>query len=425
MKYDVVIKNVYVVHDATQKEVNIGINGNTIAYIGAEPIEGKETIDGKNHLAVPGWVNAHTHLAMTLLRSYGDDMELQSWLNDRIWPAEAKLTANDFKWGSYLGLLEMIKSGTTCFNDMYFSMDITAEATEKAGIRGVLSRCITVFDIGVKEKIKENLELHKNWHNKADGRIKVVFSPHSVYIVDRAGFKDIVEASKEYGVANHIHVSETEFEVNNCIKEHGMSPVAYLESVGLFDTPTVAAHCVCVDAKDIQIMAKHNVAVAHNPQSNLKLASGIAPITEMLSAGINVTVGTDGASSNNNLDMLEEVQTACLLAKGITKNPLAVPAETALQLGTVNGAKALGFDNLGKIEVGYLADLALYNMKESSWYPRHNLLSMLIYAGAARDVDTVLCNGKVIMKQGEVLTLDEEMIKYEAGKAGLDLVQRK
>ena len=423
--YDVVIKNVYVVHDTVQQEVNIGINGNTIAYIGTEGIEGKETVNGKNRLAVPGWVNTHTHLAMTLLRSYADDMDLQSWLNDRIWPAEAKFTDKQFKWGSYLGLLEMIKGGTTCYNDMYFHMDVTAEATEKAGIRGVLSRGIIVFDDSLQEKIHENLELYKNWHNKAEGRIKVMLGPHAVYTLGEDHLKAIAATAKEYGIANHIHVSETEFEVNNCIKEHGMSPVAYLESVGLFDSPTLAAHCVCVDDNDIKILARHNVQVAHNPQSNLKLASGIAPITKMMEAGVNVTIGTDGASSNNNLDMLEEVQTASLLAKGITKNPLAVPAEMALQLGTLNGAQALGFDKLGKIEVGYMADIALYKMDACSWYPRHNFMSMLIYAASSRDVDTVLCNGKVLMKQGEVLTLDEEKIKFEAAKAALDLVDKK
>lgn len=425
MMYDVVIKDVYVVHDAAQKEVNIGINGNTIAYIGTDKIEGKETLNGKNHLAVPGWVNTHTHLAMTMLRSYADDMELQSWLNDRIWPAEAKFGDEHFKWGSYLGLLEMIKGGTTCYNDMYFHMDITAQATEEAGIRGVLTRCISVFDIGVEAKIKEELKLHRDWHNKAEGRIKVMLGPHSVYIVDKEGLQKVAATAKEHGIANHIHVSETQFEVDNCVKEHGMSPVAYLESVGMFDSPTVAAHCVCVDDNDIQILAKHKVAVAHNPQSNLKLASGVAPIAKMIEAGVNVTIGTDGTSSNNNLDMLEEVQTASLLAKGITKNPLAVPADMALQLGTLNGAQALGFDKLGKIEAGYLADIALYKMDACSWYPRHNLMSMLIYAASSRDVDTVLCNGKVLMKQGEVLTLDEEKIKFEAAKAGLSLVSEK
>jgi len=424
MKYDVVIKDVYLVNDTEKEPVNIGISGNIISYIGVENIDGKECISGKDHLAVPGFVNAHTHLAMTLLRSYGDDLELHTWLNDRIWPAEAKLTREDIKWGSYLGLVEMIKSGTTCFNDMYFEMDVTAEATAEAGIRGVLSRAITIFDPGVDVKINETLDLYKNWHNKADGRIKIFLGPHAIYTLDKANILKIVETSQKYGIGNHIHINETEKEVQDCVKEYGVKPVVFLNSLGFFNTPTIAAHCVYIDKNEINILADHNVSVAHNPRSNLKLASGIAPITDMLDAKVNVTIGTDGASSNNNLDMLEEVRIACLLSKGVTKNPLAMPAFEALQLGTVNGACALGFDKLGKLEVGYLADIALYNISESAWNPHHNFLSLLVYAGSSRDIDTLLCNGRVIMKNGEIKTLDEEKIKYEGNRIGLNLVKR-
>ncbi|MBQ0067020.1 MAG: amidohydrolase [Phascolarctobacterium sp.] len=423
MKYDVAVKNVYLPNGDNKTVANIGINGNKIVYIGKEEISGTEEINGKDMLAVPGWVNTHTHLAMTLFRSYADDMELMPWLQEKIWPIEAKMQREHFKWGSYLGVVEMIKNGTTCFNDMYFVMEETAKAVDEGGLRAVLSRCVMGDDPKDDYRMKESLDFYKEWNDKANGRIKVAYGPHAPYTCTDRYLKKVVEYAKQDNVLLHIHLAETAKEVEDCAARSGKSPIALMESLGLFELPTVAAHCVYVDKNDRQILAKNNVAVAHNPQSNLKLASGIAPVTDLLDDNVLVTVGTDGCSSNNNLDMLEEVRLACYLAKGTSHNPTAIPAQQALEIGTYNGAKALQFDKLGKLEEGYIADIVLYNMSESYWYPRHNFVSNLIYAASSNDVDTVIVDGKVLMKKREILTLDEEKIKFETNKIALELTK--
>lgn len=423
MKFDLAIQNVYVVNDEGKETFNIGINGNKIAYIGKDAITGTEEINGKDMLAAPGWVNTHTHLAMTLFRSYADDMELMPWLQEKIWPIEAKMQREHFTWGSYLGIVEMIKNGTTCFNDMYFVMEETAKAVEEGGIRGVLSRCVMGDDPKDDYRMKESLDFYKEWNGKADGRIKVAYGPHAPYTCTNRYLQKVVEYAKQDNVLLHIHLAETAKEVADCKAKDGKSPIALMESLGLFELPTVAAHCVYVDKNDREILAKNNVAVAHNPQSNLKLASGVAPVADMLNDNVLVTVGTDGCSSNNNLDMLEEVRLACYLAKGTAQIPTVIPAKQALEMGTYNGAKALQFKNLGKLEKDFLADIVLYKMNESYWYPRHNLVSNLIYAASSNDVDTVIVDGKIIMKKREILTLDEEKIKFETNKVAKELTK--
>lgn len=423
MNYDVVIKDVYLAKGDGQEVANIGITGNKITYIGTEKITGKETIDGKDMLAAPGWVNTHTHIALNLLRSYADDMELMPWLEQVNWPIEAKMQQIHFKWGSYLGVLEMIKSGTTCFNDMYFCMEETAKAVQDAGIKAVLSRCVMGDDPTDDYRLKESQEFYKNWNNKADGRIKVSFGPHAPYTCTNRYLAKVIELAKENKIQIHMHLAETQGEVDTCIKEKGKTPIQLMDSLGMFELPTVAAHCVYVNDKDIEIMATKHVAVAHNPQSNLKLSSGIAPIKEMLEKGVLVSVGTDGPSSNNNLDMLEEIRTMTYLAKGKNLIPTVIPANQALELGTYNGAKALGFENVGKLEKDFNADIVLYKLNEPYWFPRHNLVSNLIYAASSNDVDTVIVDGKVLMKNREVLTLDEEKIKFETNKIAKELVK--
>lgn len=424
MMYDLVIKDVFLAKENSQESFNIGISGDTITYIGKDEISGKETINGKDMLAAPGWVNTHTHTAMTLLRSYADDMELMPWLQNKIWPIEGKMKTEHFKWGSYLGVLEMLKGGTTCFNDMYFFMEETAKAVQDAGIKAVLCRGIMGDDPTNDYRLKESVDFYHNWHNRADGRVKVAFGPHAPYTCTNRYLAKVIELAKQENMMIHMHLAETQFEVDTCIKENGKTPIQLMDSLGMFEQPTIAAHCVYVNDKDMEIMAAKHVAVAHNPQSNLKLSSGIAPIKEMLDKGILVTVGTDGPSSNNNQDMLEEVRTAAYLAKCKSALPTTIPAVQALEIGTYNGAKALGFDNVGKLEKDYKADIVLYKLDETYWYPRHNLVSNLIYAASSNDADTVIVNGKVLMKNREVLTLDEEKIKFETNKIAKDLVNQ-
>mgnify|MGYP003590567453 CR=1 FL=1 len=423
---DILIKNVEIITEKNNEIFNIGIKEQDISYVGKDIPEGfheADVIDGKNFIAVPGMVNVHTHAAMTLFRSYADDMVLMDWLQNKIWPAEANLTSDDVYWGTKLAIIEMIKSGTTTFADMYFFMDRVAEAVEETGIRASLARGMIGLAPDADDKIAESIDLYQQWHGKADGRIRVMFGPHAPYTCPVNYLKKIIDKAGGLGAEIHMHLSETNSEVADCEREHGLTPIALMNSIGLFDLGTLAAHCVHVTPADLDIMAEKNVRVAHNPQSNLKLASGIAPIPEMLSKGLIVGLGTDGTSSNNNLDMLEEARLTALLHKNNISDPLTIPAHQTLDLATRQGALALGFTGLGEIKVGQKADLVLYDMNKPYWYPRHDRKSLFIYAANSSDADTVIVNGKLLMQRGKLLTIDEEKVYAEANKCGLRLTK--
>ena len=376
------IKNAEIISAKDTGKYYIGIEDNLIKVISKElpqGFEGAEVIDADGKIAVPGMVNTHTHAAMTLLRSYADDMVLMDWLQNKIWPAEDGLTDDDIYWGTMLSIAEMLKSGTTCFADMYFSMDRVADAVAETGIRAALSRGLTGFSDENFAKLEENAALFKERHNSCNGRIRVMLGPHAPYTCSMDYLKKVVAKAQELGSEIHMHLAETRGEVDDCIKEHGMSPIKLMDSIGMFECGTLAAHCVHVDEEDMQIMVAKHVRVAHNPQSNLKLASGIAPVPAMLKHGITVGLGTDGTSSNNNLD-----------------------------------AKALGFKNLGKIEAGQIADIVLYDMDKPYWHPRHDRTSLFVYAANAGDADTVIIDGKVLMQNGRLLNMDLEKIYAEA-----------
>lgn len=423
MIYDIVLKDVELTEPGDGKRFQIGINGSTIAYVGTDPVEGRTVLEGRDHLAVPGWVNAHTHVAMTLFRSYADDMALMDWLQNRIWPLEAKLDGRAVYWGSLLGIAEMIRTGTTCFADMYFFMEETAKAAADSGIRAVLSRGLTGSSAeDGAARLEENTELYKNWHGAQDGRITVMLGPHAPYTCSPDYLESVIVRARELGAEIHMHLSETAGEVTDCREKYGKSPIALMESLGMFDGGTLAAHCVHVDEEDMDILARHGVRVAHNPQSNLKLASGIAPVARMLQKGITVSLGTDGASSNNNLDMLEEVRLAAMLAKVQAGDPKVVPASQALAMGTWMGAKAVGLSGVGKVEVGQKADIVLYNMDSPAWYPRHDRTSLLVYAASSADVDTVLVDGNILLRKGELTTIDLEKVTAEVGQCLKDMM---
>lgn len=422
----ILVKNVEIISQSSDERLNIAIRDQKIFYIGPDiPEEFKtaQILDGSNHIAAPGMVNVHTHAAMTLLRSYADDMVLMDWLQNKIWPAEANLNADDVYWGTKLAIIEMIKSGTTTFADMYFFMDKVAEAVEETGIRASLSRGMIGLAPDAMEKMRESVDLYNNWHGKANGRIKVMFGPHAPYTCPADYLKKVVVEAEKLGAEIHMHLSETASEVADCEREYGMTPIALMNGIGLFDLGTLAAHCVHVTKADIEIMAEKKVRVAHNPQSNLKLASGIAPVPEMLAKGIIVGLGTDGASSNNNLDMLEEARLAAMLHKNNMGNPLLIPASQALDLATRQGALALGFTDVGEIKVGQKADIVLYNMNKPYWYPRHDRTSLFIYAANSSDADAVIVDGKILMEHGKLLTIDEEKVYAEANKCGLRLTK--
>lgn len=375
--------------------------------------ESKELLDGHHRLAAPGLVNTHTHIAMGLFRNYADDLELMDWLENAIWPTEAKLNDHYVKWGTQLGIAEMLRSGTTTFSDMYFFMETTAQEVKATGIRAVLSRGLAGIAPTADVALVENADLYRKWHGFDHDRIKVLLGPHAPYTCPDNYMEKVIALSYEIGAGIHMHLSETKGEVENVMKATGKTPIAHMHDLGLFYNGALAAHCVHVTPEDMAIMAENKVAVAHNPQSNLKLASGIAPVPEMLKAGITVGLGTDGSASNNNADMLEEVRLAAMLHKARLYDPKAIPAQVAWNMGTLEGAKALGYQDLGELKEGFRADIALYNTDQVHWMPRYNDLAALVYSANSADVESVIVAGKVLMKDKELLTIDEEQLRAQ------------
>lgn len=407
------------------KQQDILIEDDKIAAIGnLKDCDNAEMIDGTNQLVVPGFINTHTHAAMTLFRSYADDMALMDWLEKKIWPAEAHLTEEDVYWGTMLAIAEMIQTGTTTFADMYFFMDAVAKAVDESGIRAVLARGMAGVAPTANQALIESKELYLNFHNKADGRIRVMLGPHAPYTCPPDYLKKVISLSEELNAEIHIHLAETRGEVETCIKKFGKTPIAHMDDLGLLDRGVLAAHCVHLTENDMDRMASKKVRVAHNPGSNMKLASGIAPIPKLLGRGIPVGLGTDGTASNNNLDLLEEIRLSALLHKVDTFNPEVIPAAQAIDLGTSLGAKCLNWDQeIGQIDVGYKADIILFNMNRTNWYPRHDRLSLLAYSASAQDISTVIVNGQVLLRKGQLTTIDIEKVYYEANRRGLRLVK--
>lgn len=411
------IKNIELLHTPNGEMQNIAVEDNKIVYVGEDvpaDFAADEIVDGKGKLATAGMVNTHGHVSMTLLRSYADDMALMDWLQNKIWPIEDKMDANDIYWGAMLGIVEMLKGGTTCFADMYAFMEDVARACAETGIRANLSRGLIGVAPDKDVKLAENTVLAKNWQGYDNGRIRITYGPHAPYTCPVDYLEKVIAEAAANKAEIQMHLCETKFEVDTVVKEHGMTPIQLMDKLGMFELGTIAAHCVHLTDEDMDIMAAKHVRVAHNPQSNLKLASGIAPVASMLNKGICVGLGTDGASSNNNLDMLEECRAAAMLHKATTFDPLVVPAKKAWEMATVDGAKTLGFADTGLLEAGQQADIVLWDMHKPYWYPRHNKLSQLVYAASSTDADTVFVAGKKVVEAGKLLTFDEEKIYAEA-----------
>lgn len=380
-------------------------------------------IDAAGKIVLPGFINAHGHAGMSLFRSIGDDLPLMDWLEKKIWPLENKLQPDDVYWGTLLSIVEMVKGGTTTFTDMYFFMDQVAQAVEESGIRGVLSRGMVGTGEGAIKSLQESEEFCRAWHGQASGRITVTLGPHAPYTCPPDFLEKVLELRGRLNIPLQIHLAETEWEIAYCREHFNMSPIQLVDSIGLLHVPTLAAHCVHVSAEDIAILAERKVRVAHNPGSNLKLASGIAPVPQMLEAGIVVALGTDGPSSNNNLDMLEEARLAALIHKGVTKNPQAIPAITALKMATAHGAMAVFNEETGSLAKGKLADLTIMKYAASPHMrPGHNAVSDVIYAGSSGDVETVMVDGQIILEEGRCRLLDEERILFEASERSKKLL---
>ena len=381
---------------------------------------GVEVVDAKGNLLMPGFYNAHTHAAMTLFRGYGEDLPLQRWLEERIFPAEDRLNYENVTVATRLAIAEMLKGGIVSFSDMYMFQDAVAEVVIETGMKANLSRALVSFspdtNIATDTRFQEAKALVENYQNAADERVKVDFSLHAEY----TNVPHYIAQVGEYTAANnlrmHLHVSETEKEHNECIARNGKTPTKLFYDLGVLNTPTLSAHCVWVNDEDIAIMAEKGVSAVHNPISNLKLGSGVMPLGKLLAAGVNVCFGTDGVASNNRLDILREMQTAAILHKGILLDPTATTASQMPKLATRNGALAQGRQDCGEISIGSRADLILIDRNSVHNMPCFDDYAMLCYSAERSDVLMTMVDGRILYQNGTYTLIDEERLRYDAQK---------
>ena len=397
-------------------------NGRIVAVDKRATIDAKyvarETIDAHGKVIVPGLINGHTHIPMTLFRGLADDLDLQEWLTKYIFPAEAKNVTEEFvRVGTRLGLAEMIRGGTTTYCDMYYFEDAIADETSKAGVRGVLGETVIDFPVADNKTWPEAMAYTERFVKKWKGNalITPAIAPHAPYTVSEEHLKAVHALSERTGAPVVTHVSETRREVDDSLKSKGASPVDYLARIGFLNNRVIAAHVVHPSAEEISVLKRLGVGVVHNPQSNMKLASGVAPVPQMLQADLDLGLGTDGAASNNDLNMWEEIDTTAKLHKVFTMDPKVVTAEQAFEMATIRGARALHMENeIGSIEKGKRADLVIVDLDDLNQTPLYNIYSQLVYATKADDVRTVIIEGRLVMRDKRLLTLDEQDIKARA-----------
>jgi 5-methylthioadenosine/S-adenosylhomocysteine deaminase len=401
----------------------VAISGTDIVEVGTPEAmvatyQAAETIEARDQIVLPGLVNTHTHAPMVMFRGLADDMALMDWLQKYIFPAEAKTVSPDFvRIGTRLAALEMIESGTTTYADMYYFEDEIARATRSAGLRGVLGQTVIQFPVADAKTPADALARAERFIEefKDDSLITPAVAPHALYTNDKTTLLACAELGRRFGVPVLIHLAETEDEVRTARDQYKTTPTAYLESIGFWGPRTLAAHGVWVTDEDIQILKRRGVGVSHNPESNMKLASGAAPVVKYLNAGVALGLGTDGAASNNDLDMFEAMRQASFLAKHATHDPTAVPAQTALDMATVGGARALGMERaIGSLEAGKRADLIMVSMSAARQTPVYNPVSHLVYVTRGDDVRTTIVNGRVLMKDRRLRTLDRAAVIAEA-----------
>ncbi len=406
---------------------NILVAGSRIAYVGRElpPIKADTTVDAMGNLVLPGFSNVHTHLPMSLLRGAGEDLPLMEWLMRRIFPLEDKLNDELAYIGSMVSIMEMIRTGTTSLADMYFFCDGIAQAICDSGIRANISRCVIGPDMkAAGELLDDAVHIYDKWNNCADGRLQVGFSVQGEYIAGIDVMKKVAETAKECNAVMQIHVSETLDEHEQCKKRHGgKTPFALLEEIGVLDVPVIAAHCVWITEQDMDMIKNRNVTVATCPKSNLKLGSGVAKVAAMLEKGVKVALGTDGAASNNALDMLEEMRYMALLQKGVNRDPSLMGIDDTLRIATANGANAMG-TQAGAIEQGKLADLIMVDTHSSRFLPKENENAHLLYSANGSDVCLTMINGKIVYQDGKFLYFDEQKLMQEFCRGAQVLYQK-
>lgn len=405
------------------KNAYLGVDNDKIDYISDKMPQDNYDVqkDFSNHLLMAGLINSHTHLPMTLLRGMGSDLPLDKWLNDVIFPAEEKFVDNDFYVGTQLGMLELLRGGVVSFSDMYFGVENILKAVTECGMKANLSACLVGFDKSVAykdcDRAKSCIDLFKNYHNLNNGKIKIDLSIHAEYTSYDEIVKGFADDCRSLGARHHIHLSETEKEHNDCINRHGKTPTEWFYDLGVLDNPTSLAHCVWLSEDDIQILAEKNAVLVHCPTSNMKLGSGFMPISRLLDSGVNIAIGTDGAASNNNLNMFEEMHLASVIHKGYTEDPTVVSPESILKFATINGAIAQSRLDTGKLEVGMKADIIAIDLDQPHLVPMIDAPSLLVYSAQASDVDMTMIDGEILYYKGEYKTLDKDKILFEARKS--------
>ncbi|NMA38191.1 MAG: amidohydrolase [Papillibacter sp.] len=405
----------------TVKDCNVYVEGDTISSVNQAPegFSADTVIDGKGRLLIPGFINSHTHVYMTMFRNCADDLAFTDWLFNHINPLEDKMTAEDCYWGSLLGYMEMLSTGTTSSLDMFVFPETAARAAEEAGVRAVLCRGLTggADDVsGGERRLREARDEISKRRSK-NSLISYMLGPHAPYTCDPGYLREVLALSKELKLPLNIHVAEGRDEIKTIKDRYNFSPAEYLDNLGILSDTTVAAHCVYLTEGDIRLFAERGVSIATNPASNLKLGNGIAPVPKMLEAGINVCLGTDGAASNNTLNMFRELSLLTLLHKGTTEDPTTISAAQGIKIATANGARALGLGGLvGEIRPGMKADLIVINIDKPHMKPHNNILSSLAYSANGSEVETVMVNGRLLLKDGEYLTIDKERVLYEVDK---------
>ena len=409
----------------THKDIRLA-DGKIDAIAEGGSLSGGEVIDGRDLLLVPGFVNAHTHLGMSYFRNYADDMDLNTWLTTAIWPLEAHLTRDDIYWASLLSMAEGIMSGTTTFCDMYYHLDMVGEAAAKIGMRGLLTRGLTDIDGGGDEKLEETRMLYVSYHGRCEGRLEVAPAPHAIYTCSGLYIQQAIALAQEMDGILHTHASETVKEVEDSLASYGKTPIAYMHDLGLGDVHTIAAHCVHMTEAEMDLVNPKKFFPVYNPTSNLKLASGFTPVQQLLEKGFTVALGTDGSSSNNNQNMMEEIHLAAIVNKAVEKNPEAVSAADVLRMATINGAKALGRESeIGSIETGKRADISCFDLNSVNFTPKNNLISALCYSAQSADIRHVLIDGNFVMKDRVLTRIDIEEVRESVANKFEALLARK
>lgn len=402
-----------------EQRVSVTVQDGVIQEITASaPTEvADQTVDCGGDLLLPAFYNAHCHAAMTLFRGYGEDLPLQRWLDERILPAEDRLSDHSVYVASKLAIAEMLRNGIASFSDMYMFEEATARAVLESGIKANLSRCLVSFDPAIDmakdSRMAQALSLLSQYQNAGDGRLRIDMSLHAEYTNVPKACEYVAAYAKTNGLRMQIHLSETEKEHKDCIRRHGKTPTAFFRDTGVLDVPTTAAHCVWVTEEDIVILREKGVTAVHNPVSNLKLGSGVMPLRRLLDAGVNVALGSDGVASNNRLDILREMQTAAILHKGIHRDPAITKAHELPALATRNGALAQGRTDCGRVEKGYRADLILISRNSLHNMPCFDDYAMLAYSAESRDVLMTMVDGRILYRNGEYTLIDEERLRHE------------